>query len=84
MKLGILESITFVGTLAVAIPMVYAGGSLYLGGNAIGLLFVALGVLLVVAEHVLTTPQDLPFVAVEKMVGGVLPDPDESDSADEE
>ena len=84
MKLGILESITFVGTLAVAIPMVYAGGSLYLSGEPIGLLFVGLGVLLVVAEHVLTTPQDLPFVAVEKIAGGVLPDPEESETNDEE
>lgn len=84
MKVGILESITLVGTLAVAISMVYAGGGLYLDGNPIGLLFVVLGVLLVVAERVLVTPQDLPTLVVEKAVGGVLPDPEESDSPDKE
>lgn len=84
MKIGILESITLVGTLAVAISMAYAGAGLYLDGNPIGLLFVGFGVLLVVAERVLVTPQDLPSLVVEKTVGGVLPDPGESESADDE
>jgi hypothetical protein len=86
MKLGILESITFVGTVALAASMVYAGGGLYLSGNPVGLVFIALAVLLVVGQHVLTTPQDVPTMLVEKTVGTALPgvDDSESDSTDGE
>jgi|GEM_PF-463455 hypothetical protein len=80
MQLGFFESLTMVGALAVAVPMVYAGSNIYLAGNSIGLLFVALGVAMVLAERFLTTPFDIPSIVAKKTVGRFIPDPDEADS----
>ena len=82
MKLGFFESLTMVGALMAAIPMVYAGANIYMSGEPIGLLFVGLGVLLVFAERFLTTPLDIPAIIADKTVGRVLPDPDETDSSE--
>ena len=84
MKLGFFESLTMVGALAVAIPMVYAGTNIYLGGNTIGLFFVALGVVMVLAERFITTPFDVPSIVAKKTVGRFMSDPEETepDAAD--
>lgn len=84
MKLGFFESLTMVGALAVAIPMVYAGGSIYLAGNAIGLFFVALGVVMVLAERFLTTPFDAPSIVAKKTVGRFISTPEDTDAAESE
>lgn len=80
MKLGFFESLTMVGALAVAIPMVYAGSNIYLAGNSIGLFFVALGIVMVLAERFLTTPFDVPSIVAKKTVGRFMSDPDETDT----
>jgi len=78
MSLGILEMLGSVTTLLFAIPLALAGGELLLGGHrfvGVGLLGIAL--VMVVVDHYVTGPGDLPELVASKLVGAVVQPPDE-------
>ncbi|WP_410765746.1 hypothetical protein [Haloferax sp. DFSO60] len=80
MRLGILEMIGLGATLIFAIPVgifgltLLADGRMTLGGG-----MVALAILMVALPKFLTMPQDIPAMAVEKVVGSATKDPDEEE-----
>ncbi|ELZ94864.1 hypothetical protein C440_07307 [Haloferax mucosum ATCC BAA-1512] len=78
MGLGILEMVGLGATLIFALPVgIYginrlADGQMLFGGG-----MVLLAVLMVTLPRYLTTPQDLPSMAAEKVVGGVTKNADD-------
>ncbi|KAB1192529.1 hypothetical protein GJR96_03375 [Haloferax sp. MBLA0076] len=80
MRLGILEMIGLGASLIFAIPIGVFGLTLLMDGRtAFGAGMVVLAVLMVALPKYLTTPQDIPMLAAEKVVGGVAKDPDEDE-----
>ncbi len=81
---GIIETIKFAGTLVLALPAALAGLDLLLfrGQTAFGVALIALAVGLVVVQHWLTTPTDVPELVAERVVGTVAKEPD-SEADDE-
>ena len=81
---GIIDTIKLAGTLVLALPAAIAGIEFLIGGETVvGAALVTLAVLLVVAQHYMTTPSDLPGLAAKRVVGAVVSDPDgESDDGD--
>ncbi|UVE51552.1 hypothetical protein KU306_06660 [Haloferax larsenii] len=80
MRLGILEMLGLGATLIFAIPVGIFGVQLLTDGQTVfggGMLLLA--VLMVALPQYLTTPQDIPMIAAEKVVGGVAKDPDEDE-----
>jgi len=80
MRLGLLETVGVAGSLVFAIPLgIYAVERL-LGGDTVGGgAFLAIAALMVLLPKYLTTPGDLPGMAAERAVEGVVADPEESD-----
>ncbi|WP_435117219.1 DUF7533 family protein [Halolamina sp. C58] len=80
MRLGLLETVGVAGSLVFAIPLgIYAVQRL-LGGDAVGGgAFLVVAALMVLLPKYLTTPGDLPGMAAERAVEGVVADPEESD-----
>ncbi len=78
---GIIDTITFAGTLILAVPAALAGLELVARGNTVvGATLVGLAVGLVVLERYLTSPTDLPGLLAKRVVGAVVKEPDaESD-----
>jgi len=62
-------------TLAFAAPVALFGAQLLVGGDPLGLVYVALGAAVVGLHHVLTTPDDLPGRAAQRLVGLVVKRP---------
>ncbi|OAQ51525.1 hypothetical protein HTG_15835 [Natrinema mahii] len=81
---GIIETIKFAGTLVLALPAALAGLDLLLlrGQTAFGVALIGLAVGLVVVQHWLTTPTDVPELLAERVVGTVAKEPD-SETDDE-
>jgi hypothetical protein len=80
MRLGILEMIGLGASLIFAIPIGVFGLTLLVDGRTVfGGGMVLLAVLMVALPKYLTTPQDVPMLAAEKVVGGVAKDPDEEE-----
>lgn len=61
--------------LAFALPLAAFGGTRFLGGDPLGLVFVGLAAAMLVLQHVLTNPFSPDDVA-EAAVDRVLPDDD--------
>ncbi|MFC4247175.1 hypothetical protein ACFOZ7_09210 [Natribaculum luteum] len=80
---GIIDTITFAGTLILAVPAALAGLELVARGNTVvGATLVGLAVGLVVLERYLTLPTDLPGLLAKRVVGAVVKEPDsESDDS---
>jgi hypothetical protein len=74
---GILDLVSLAVVLALAVPMGLFGAELLLDGHAVGAAYLALAGVLVVGQHVLTTPDDLPTRAVQYVVGAAVRDPDD-------
>ena len=78
MSTGIVDILGSAVTFVLAAPLALAGLELLLGGNHLvggGLLTVAAAMVLV--EHYITTPGDLPGLVARKLVGFVARPPDE-------
>ena len=74
---GIIDTIKLAGTLVFALPAALAGIQFLVGGETfVGAILVSLAVLLVVIQHYMTTPGDLPEMAAKRVVGSVVSDPD--------
>lgn len=73
LRLGITEMIGLAGTLVIALPISLVGIELALRGSLIvggGLL--CLSVVMIVLSTILTTPQDLPLAAAERITGALV------------
>jgi len=80
---GIIDTIKLAGTLVLALPAAIAGvGFVRDGQTAIGITLIALAIGLVVIQHWLTLPTDIPELLAKRFVGIIAKDP-ESDSKDE-
>ncbi|MFC7166722.1 DUF7533 family protein [Halospeciosus flavus] len=80
--MGIIDTITFAGTLALAAPLIVFGAQRALAGDALGFAFLAIAALMLAAERYLVTPSDLLGKPFQAVAGVVAKDP-ETD-ADEE
>ncbi|QRV13704.1 hypothetical protein JMJ58_12140 [Haloterrigena salifodinae] len=78
---GIIDTIKLAGTLVFALPAAMAGIQFLIDGNTlVGATLLTLAVLLVVVQHWLTMPSDIPELAVKRVVGSIASDPEaESD-----
>jgi hypothetical protein len=74
----ILDTLTLALTVALAAPAVIAGTEAFLAGERVlgGLLF-GLAALMIVFEEFLVSPTDLPVMALQRVTGAVLKEPDE-------
>ncbi len=81
---GIIDTIKLAGTLVLALPAAIAGLELVLirGQTTIGIALLGLAIGLVVIQHWLTLPTDIPELFAKRLVGLITKEP-ESDSEDE-
>ncbi|ELZ22608.1 DUF7533 family protein [Natrinema limicola] len=81
---GIIDTIKLAGTLVLALPAAIAGLELVLirGQTTIGVALVGLAIGLVVIQHWLTLPTDIPELFAKRLVGVVTKEP-EPDAEDE-
>ncbi|AGB30335.1 hypothetical protein C488_04802 [Natrinema pellirubrum DSM 15624] len=75
---GIIETIKFAGTLVLALPAALAGLELLLlrGQTGFGVALLGLAVGLVIAQHWLTMPTDIPELLAERVMGTIAKEPD--------
>ena len=80
---GIIDTIKLAGTLVLALPAAIAGLELVLirGQPTFGIALIGLAVGLVVVQHWLTLPTDIPELLAKRLVGAVTkePEPDPED-----
>ena len=81
---GIIDTIKLAGTLVLALPAAIAGLELVLirGQTTIGIALIGLAIGLVVIQHWLTLPTDIPELLAKRLVGVVTKEP-EADAEDE-
>jgi hypothetical protein len=78
MSWGILEMLGSVTTLIFALPLVLAGGELLLRGHLfVGVGLPGIALVMVLVDHYVTGPGDLPELVVSKLVETVVRPPDE-------
>lgn len=75
--MGIIDTITFAGTLALAAPLIVFGAQRALAGDLLGFAFLGIAALMLAAERFLVTPGDLVGKPFEKVANVVAKDPDE-------
>lgn len=68
----ILDLVSLAVALAFALPIGLFGAELLLGGDPLGVAYVAIAGGVLAAQHVLTTPEDVPARAVQYVVGRVV------------
>jgi hypothetical protein len=78
-RLGLLDTLGLAAALALAAPLVHFALILLGEGRPLGWAFLLFAGLLVVGQHFLTTPQDLPAAVAERVVGGAAKDPEKDD-----
>ena len=80
MRLGLLETVGVAGSLVFAIPLgIYAVERLLDGDLLVGGGFLTVAALMVLLPKYLTTPGDLPGMAAERAVEGVVEDPEDEE-----
>ncbi|QCW03359.1 hypothetical protein [Natrinema pallidum] len=81
---GIIDTIKLAGTLVLALPAAIAGLELALGRGqtVVGMALVGLAIGLVVIQHTLTMPTDVPELLAKRVVGTVAKE-SESESDDD-
>lgn len=74
---GIIDTIKLAGTLVLAIPAALAGIDFLTNGRtAIGATLIGLAIGLVVIQHWLTMPTDIPELLAKRVVGTVTKEPE--------
>ncbi|WP_226004339.1 DUF7533 family protein [Natrinema salinisoli] len=74
---GIIDTIKLAGTLVLAIPAALAGIDMLTNGQtAIGATLIGLAIGLVVIQHWLTMPTDIPELLAKRVVGTVAEEPE--------
>ena len=74
---GVIGTLQLAVTLAFALPVGLMGATFLADGRPLGAAFLALAVLMLAGQHYLTTPEELPFAAAERVVGWVVKDKEE-------
>lgn len=73
MMKSITGTVTFALTVAFAIPVGLLGLEFLVSGETfLGVVFVVFAVLMVVVEEYITSPTDLPGIAIRRVVGTVV------------
>lgn len=83
-RLGLLDTLGLAAALALAAPLVHFALILLGEGRPLGWAFLLLAGLLVVGQHFLTTPQDLPAAAAERILGRAAKEPDSEPGAEDD
>ena len=75
---GIIDTVKLAGTLIFAIPAAIAGLEFLLvrGNTPVGVALLGLAVSLVLIQHYLTMPTDIPGLIVQRVVGSIAKEPD--------
>ncbi|QCS41192.1 hypothetical protein [Natrinema versiforme] len=82
---GIIDTIKLAGTLVFALPAAMAGIGLLNGDRPLfGGALIGLAIGLVVIQHWLTMPTDIPEVLAQRVVGTVTKEPDAEPEPDDE
>jgi peptidoglycan/LPS O-acetylase OafA/YrhL len=86
MSRSIVEQVSFMVAVVIAAPVALAGVDMTLRGETTwGPVLISFAAIVLVVEKYVTTPHDVPGVAVAKAVGLVAKDPeDDADRADAE
>lgn len=80
MSRGILDIVGLAVTLAFAVPVGYAGGSMLLNGELLfGVALLVVAVVMVLIEEYVVSPGDLPSVVAQKATGVAVADLDEEE-----
>ena len=80
MSRSIVGTLQFLASVVVAVPVAAFGlFKLGEGDPLLGVGFLALAVLVVVVEEVVTTPKDIPAMLVEKVGSRVVKTPDDDE-----
>ncbi|SDJ34379.1 DUF7533 family protein [Natronorubrum texcoconense] len=82
---GIIDTIKLAGTLVLAIPAALAGLEFLLvrGETATGGILLVLAVTLVIVQHRVTLPTDLPGMAAKRVIGSMASEPESEPDDDE-
>jgi len=81
-RLGLLDTLGLAAALALAAPLAHFALILLDEGRPLGWAFLLLAGLLLVGQHYLTTPQDLPAAAAERILGRAAKEPDSDSDSD--
>ncbi|WP_227132486.1 DUF7533 family protein [Halorubellus salinus] len=84
MARSIVEQLSFATAIVIAAPIALAGVDMTLRGETTwGPILIAVSVMILLVEKYVTTPHDVPGLAVAKVVGFVAKDPDEDADAND-
>ncbi|SEW16343.1 DUF7533 family protein [Natrinema salifodinae] len=83
---GIIDTIKLAGTLVLALPAALAGLELLLvrGQPTVGAGLIGLAVGLVVVQHWLTLPTDVPELLAKRVLGAVVKEPEPDSEPEDE
>jgi hypothetical protein len=80
MGLGIADTIQLAATLVFALPVALLGGQFLIEGRTfLGGVLLVVGILMVVLQHYLTTPADIPGAIAGKALSRAVKVPDEDE-----
>jgi hypothetical protein len=84
MARGVIEFLQFAGSVVFAVPVAFFGVLQFMEGNTlVGAGFLVLAAAMVAGREYITSPEDLPAAALQRVAGVVAKDPDEGDDADD-
>lgn len=82
---GIIDTIKLAGTLVFALPAALAGVHLLIGGRTfVGVVLIGLAAALLLVQHRLTTPGDVPGLVAKRAAGAVVEDSNADSDGDSE
>ena len=80
MARGVIEFLQFAGSVVFAVPVAFFGVLKVTQGDAlVGAGFFVLSVVMVLGREYVTSPQDLPAAALQRVAGVVAKDPDDEE-----
>ena len=80
MSRGVIEFLQFAGSVVFAVPVAFFGILQFTDGNPlVGAGFLLLSVVMVLGREYVTSPQDLPAAALQRVAGAVAKDPDDEE-----
>ncbi len=80
MSRGVIEFLQFAGSVVFSIPVGFFGVLRLIDGDAlVGVGFLLLSVAMVLGREHITSPQDLPAAALQRVAGVVAKDPDDEE-----
>jgi hypothetical protein len=77
---GVIETLQTAGAVVLAAPIAMLGMSYLLDGRTLGAAFIAIAVLLVVAQRYLLTPRDVSLEVASEVAENVVTEPADQES----